>query len=500
MRILMVVILWMLVLVTAVWLRVDSLDKRPLHFDEATGARITADRLGPGSDYTFNPVHNHGPTLSFLGAIAAGLAGEDSWETMTKVPLRAVTVVAGVMLVLVPLCWRRRFGDGPMLLAAALLGTSPLLVYYSRMYIHEILLALFGMLVVMALCNKRALWLAGVMLGLMFATKESFAITVIAWGAAGIAVAWQFRAVLRTRPWREYVEEWWRPVAAMVVCAAVVSILFYTDGLRRPSGIWDAVKTFFVYKTEGGHDKPFGYYLSMMLVPRKEAVWWGETGVAVLALVAFLRTFSKSMPADRVAVVRFLAYSAVAHFAIYSMIAYKTPWLMCLPWAHVCLLAGFSLISMTRWKTWQIALSTICIVVALGLQFRQTRWATGRFEIDQRNAYAYVPTSRDIESVERWLNQLAAGDPARIEPIAVVGSYYWPLPWYLRDFEAIGFWQDASDPTLARCGVVFALPEELDAVSAKLGNTHTGFPRSLRTNVVVTLYLRNDLWKQWIED
>lgn len=500
MRILMVVILWLVVLATAVWLRVDSLVARPIHFDEATGARITADRLEPTSDYAFNPVHNHGPTLSFAGAIASRLAGDDSWKTMSVLPLRAVTVTSGVLLVMVPLYWRRRFGDAPMLLAATLLATSPLLVYYSRMYIHEILLALFGILVVVMLCRKRTLWAAGAMLGLMFATKESFAISVIAWGIAGVGVAWQFRETIRLQVWRELFDEWWRPVVAMLICAAAVSVVFYTDGLSRPSGIWDAVRTFFIYKTEGGHDKPFGYYVSMMLVPRKDAVWWGETTVALLALLAFVRSFSKSMPKDKAAVIRFLAYATVAHFAIYSLIAYKTPWLMCLPWAHVCLLAGFSLVSITSWKSWPTVATTIAIVITLSLQFRQTRWATGRFEIDQRNAYAYVPTSRDIESMERWLNQLAAGDPKRIEPIAVVGSYYWPLPWYLRNFDAVGYWQDASDPSLSQCGVVLALPEEADAVSAKLTNTHTGFPRSLRTNVVVTLYLRNDLWKQWIEE
>jgi len=495
-----VVLSWVLVLATAVWLRVDSLDARPIHFDEATGARITADRLEPTSDYAFNPVHNHGPTLSLVGSLASRMAGQDSWQSMTKLPLRAVTVIAGVLLVMVPLCWRRRFGDVPMLLAAALLSTSPLLVYYSRMYIHEVLLSLFGLLVVVTLCRKRTLWAAGVFLGFMFATKESFAISVIAWGMAGVAVAWQFRETILTRPWREHIAEWWRSVLAMLICAAAISVMFYTDGLTRPSGIWDAVKTFFIYKTEGGHDKPFGYYLSMMLVPRKVAVWWGETTVAVLALLAFIRSFSESMPRDKAAAIQFLTYAAAAHFAIYSVIAYKTPWLMCLPWAHVCLLAGFSLVSTRSWKSWQIVLTTIAIVITLGLQFRQTRWATGRFEIDQRNAYAYVPTSRDIESMERWLNQLTAGNSERIEPIAVVGSYYWPLPWYLRDFKAVGYWQDASDPSLSQCGVVLVMPEQLDAASAKLANTHTGFPRSLRTNVVVTLYLRNDLWKQWIEE
>ena len=89
-----------------------------------------------------------------------------------------LTAIAGTLLVLVPLLWRRRFGDGPMLLAAALLATSPLLVYYSRMFIHESLLVLFGMLALVSLTRAPRYGIPGLFVGLMFATKESFAISM----------------------------------------------------------------------------------------------------------------------------------------------------------------------------------------------------------------------------------------------------------------------------------------------------------------------------------
>ena len=65
--------------------------------------------------------------------------------------------IAGTLLVLRAAAVARRFGDAPMLLAAALLATSPLLVYYSRMFIHESLLVLFGMLALVALTLQTAL-------------------------------------------------------------------------------------------------------------------------------------------------------------------------------------------------------------------------------------------------------------------------------------------------------------------------------------------------------
>ena len=54
--------------------------------------------------------------------------------------------------------------------------------------------------------------------------------------------------------WRDYRI----PVAASLLTAALSPRLFYTDGFRHPQGAIDAVRTFFVYETVDGHDKPFG--------------------------------------------------------------------------------------------------------------------------------------------------------------------------------------------------------------------------------------------------
>ena len=37
-------------------------------------------------------------------------------------------------------------------------------------------------------------------------------------------------------------------------------------------------------------------------------------------------------------------------FLAYSLITGKTPWLACLPWAHVCLLAGFGVAAGAGWR------------------------------------------------------------------------------------------------------------------------------------------------------
>lgn len=497
---LVIIACWISVIAFAAFLRFEQLSSRPFHCDEATGARLTAKRMETGASQ-FDPKHFHGPMLSSLAIPLCRWCGEDRWQSMTKGTLRLVPAVAGMLTVLLPLLWRRRFGDAPMLLAAALLATSPLLVYYSRMFIHESMLGLFGLLAVMTLVSYPKYGIPGIFIGLMFATKESFVISLIAWAGAGVGVAlWNFR-LFQNAPllagWRQYR----LPLLWSALTALGVSAYFYTDGWRQLSGLGDALKTFFIYKTGEGHDKPFHYYLQFLLLPQKSGgIWWYGTPVGLLAVLALFASMGCRFITDLKLrlTIQFLALAAAAHFIGYGLIAYKTPWLMVLPWAHVCLLAGFSVAGFgkLRWQ-WQ-AVTMVLIGLVLFSQIRQTRYANGRLASDERNPFAYVPTRRNIESIEPWLQQLAKTVPGgTLEPIAVIGASYWPLPWYLRSFKTIGYWPEPP-PGLNQMPLVFCVPETEAAVTTNLTKTHTPLPRGLRANVSITLFIRNDLWHAWM--
>ena len=498
---------WLGVAAVAIFLRFDALATRPFHADEATGARITARRMESGGA-NFDPKHYHGPLLADLAMPMCRAHGEDGWREMSKSSLRLIPAIAGTLLVLLPFVGRRRFGDAPMLLAAAFLATSPLLVYYSRMFIHEALLGLFGIALLFSLIKAPRYGLPGLLLGLMFATKETFAISVIAWSAAAalLTLEWLPRGgalqsprlslsslILSLKPWS-------LPILWSLFAFTFSSVLLYTDFFRHPRGIIDAISTYFVYETVDGHDKPFGWYFKLLLLPQKSGgMWWYGTPLVLLALWAFAATFRHSEPADNTRpIVRFLAYSAVGHLLIYSLIGYKTPWLAYLPWAHVCLLAGFSVKKFIKLKlNTKVALAAlvgICVIT----QFKQARIATGRYASDERNPLAYVPTRRDAEALELWLGNLRANSPeGSLEPLAVVGRDYWPLPWYLRSFEKTGYWREVP-PELANYPLVIAMPEAAEGAGFALETTHVSLPRGLRANVPIILHVRKDLWENWI--
>ncbi len=488
---------WISVIAAGIFLRFDQLAARPFHADEATGARITASRMTSG-DYRFDPIHYHGPLLSSLAIPLCQWKGEDTWPELTKHTLRLVPATAGSLLLLIPLLWRRRFGDAPTLLASAFMATSPLLVYYSRMYIHESLLVLFGMLVLVSLIRFPRYGIPGLLIGLMFATKESFAISIIAWTGAGILIAWEKRQKIDRATCLSVWKNYRATILLSLLAAAVSSAFFYTDGFHQPHGAIDAVRTFFVYKTVDGHGKPFAYYLQLLAWPMKSGgLWWFGTPVVLLALIAFANSFRRDSGSP--SVIRFIAYAAAGHIAIYSLIAYKTPWLACLPWAHVCLLAGFGVAGFSHHRLPAKATLTLLVAACLISQFMQTRRATGRFASDERNPFAYVPTRNEIESLEPWLAKLRLVAPAiSNEPVAVIGSDYWPLPWYLRSFKQIGYWPTPPADLESRA-IIFAMPETSDSVTARLGKSHAILPRGLRAGVPMQMFVRNDVWKLWME-
>lgn len=513
---------WILVCGTGLVLRMNELGKRPMHADEATGAKITADRM-TGVGGRFDPSHFHGPLLGDLSAPLCRLRGETDWQSMSSTTLRLLPAIAGMLLCFAP-CWIcRDAGRWPPWLAAGCLATSPMLVFYSRMFIHEMLLTLFGAAALAAARSSRRWWLhvlPGAAIGAMFATKETVAISLISWGVAAATVV--PRHWLQPSGMRSALREHLPLLLTNAAMACTLAAWCYSAGGTHPAGIVDAVKTFFVYQTGGGHEKPASYYLELLVMPHRSlGFWWTEAPVLILAVVGWLRLewnasahhlpFVSESSSRHVArlTARFLGVSACIHVFIYSVISYKTPWLMCLPWAHVCLLAGYATASPVGLASPAKALkvrasaflAALCMILVFAFQSSQAWLASFRFPTNGRNRLAYVPTREDLASLHGWLRELAdlvADRPGDSFNIAVIGSSYWPLPWYLRDFPRVGYWP-APVPQLARFSVVLATPEVAEAASSLLHATHVMVPRGLRDGVSIQVGIRRDDWELWMK-
>ena len=83
---------------------------------------------------------------------------------------------------------------------------------------------------------------------------------------------------------------------------------------------------------------------------------------------------------------------------------------------------------------------TLCITATI-LIAHDTRERVFMHPADERNPYAYAHTSEDMIGLPAEIAAVAQQAGLQSPSIAVIASDPWPLPWYLRHYSQVGFWQ-----------------------------------------------------------
>src|SRR6185436_12482937 len=132
----------LLAIAAALALRVPRLDTRPLHNDEAVNAIKVAELWQQGR-YAYDPDEYHGPTLHYATLPVLWLSGARNSDELKDATLRVAPVVFGVALLLLLPLFSDGLGRHAVAWAALFIAVSPAMVFYSRYFIHEMLLVFF---------------------------------------------------------------------------------------------------------------------------------------------------------------------------------------------------------------------------------------------------------------------------------------------------------------------------------------------------------------------
>ncbi len=503
-----------LVLALAVGLafRLPALGRRPMHGDEANQA-VKAGELRDTGRYAYDPQQHHGPSLYYLTLPSLWLSHARTFAETSEIHYRLVTALFGAALVL--LVWPAAGGLGRAAAASAgvLTAISPAMVYYSRFYIQETLLVFFTF-AAMASCWRYARatsagWAAaaGLSFGLMHATKETWVLSAAAMAAAlGLVRLWSRRLgepapSFRARP---------SHVAAAAGAGVLAAALLYSSFGTNPRGLLDSVLAFGPYLRraggEGIHDHPWHFYLSMLAANRPaKGFFWSEGLILALAAAGTVAALRRGgLHEGSTGLARFLAFYTIALTAVYSAIPYKTPWCM-LGFLHgMILLAGIGAAAVVRWipAAWGRAVAW-AVLAALATQLGwQSYRLNFRFPADQRNPYVYAHTSTDAVNLADLVGRVAASLPRpEFATIQVVSAEnYWPLPWYLRRFERVGWWKEVpADPADLEVDMIVASLRHQEGIDALLGGRYARLGIfGLRPEVFLTFYVRNDLWAAFV--
>jgi uncharacterized protein (TIGR03663 family) len=503
-----------LVIGAALGLRAPGLALRPLHNDEGVNA-MKFRLLYVNNSYKYDANEFHGPTLPYLTLPAAWLDGARDFNDIREPVFRAVTAVFGAGLIVLLLLVAADFGRADTLWAAALTAVSPAMVFYSRDYIHETLLVFFTALSFFcawrhaATGRRRWAVAAGIGLGLMWATKETFVFAVAALAlAAGSAAAWG--------RWRDkgaggLPPHWkWKDLLLALVAALAVAALFFSSFFGNAAGLLDAVRTYGPWLRRAGgatvHTHGWAFYFHRLLYFHAAGgpVWSEGLVVALAAVGCAAGLFGPSRPLHRL-----VAFYTIWLTLIYTLPAYKTPWCLLGFYHGMILLAGAGAALLVRGcKTgWSKAAAIIVLTVGVA-QLGWQAWR-GNFALDPggvpycdspKNPYVYGQTSPDIFRLVSTVEGLARVSPQGYDTVVEVMSAqsYWPLPWYLRRFNHAGYWDQIPRQPLAPIMIVSA--DLRAAFDERPEKTHlmAGYFQ-LRPKVFFELYVSLPLWSDYVK-
>ena len=511
----------------ALALRLPKLDTRPLHNDEAVNA-VKVSELWQQGRYRYDSDEYHGPTLHYATLPFLWLSAACNSDQLDDATLRLAPVAFGVGLILLLLLFVDGLGRQAVLWAAIFTAVSPAMVFYSRYFIHEMLLVFFTALTLGAgwrySQTRQASWavVAGLGIGLMFATKETFVLALAAMAVAlVVAQASRLREYLRpsrlqSAPAGETpagtmtgedacpTTAFWRHAGLALLAALLVWLVLFSSFFTNFAGLADSIRTYLPWlKRAGGqspHIHPWNFYLERLawFHPAKGPVWSEGAILVLAALGAGVAFFDKRSPLPR-----FLAIYTLALTAAYTVISYKTPWCLLGFWHGMILLAGIGaagLVEFARVRKLKFLVIAV-LVVQTALLAGQAWRANFVFASDRRNPYVYAQTVPDLLNLVKKVEGLAQVAPAGYDTVVKViapGSDYWPLPWYLRRFHHIGwFGQPPADPfapiVIAAARLDLRLDEKSEKKWVMVGMSE------LRPGNFLELYVELELWKKYVE-
>lgn len=522
-----------IILMLCVMFRIVALEERPMHGDEANQA-VRAGQLLEQGVYHYDPADHHGPVL-YYASIPFCRATTALFSETTEKNFRLVPVVFSLFtLLLVAGCYRRDgagFFRSPISasFAVLLLALSPAMNYYSRFFIQETMFVTFltGILFsavhylrapssrMKVLCASGV----GVFTGLALATKET---VVLSLAAALIAL-------LATIGFNRLREAWsTRDAWVAAGTAGGVALLFYTSFFTYSQGAYDAVfltvKTYLARATAvPEHQHAWDFYLKLLFGWQygKGVVWrelnlWLLIPLAVGLLAPIVEIVrSKKIEGNvygmcmRARWTLFVAVYTVVLTILYSCIPYKTPWcILSFLFGYLLLVAKgveyifewlapltSTLLSLIVSRLACCALILSCCL-AVNFNFRRSAQACFKYAADIRNPYVYAHTGMDalklVKAIEESAQKkMGQGRYACAIAIVTPASDYWPLPWYLRKFNNVGYWSTVAEvPAAFKPDILIVSADQGDQAERCIGRGAQSNFYGIRPGTLLILFVK----------
>lgn len=418
-----------------------------------------------------------------------------------------------------------KLAAGGVATSVGLVLASLIAVYYPNLFAAGLTVAFFCLSVTLislwSVDGERApfLVLSAICAALLFATKETAFISAIVLVLATI-LAWSYVGFGRRQGWlreqqprakkkrgkqtvqtlgatplmdaRSLFERLggWSHIAFLLATTVAiflfVNILFYSSFFTNAKGVMDSLQAFKIWSHTGNeaHQKPIYTYVKWL--------WDEEAPMLLLGTAGTL--FALWRVRNRFAV--FTAAWAFGMLAAYSLVPYKTPWLVLSVLIPLAVIGGYAIEMVYKLDTRRTSARLFALApLAVALAFSLYQAITLNFihYDDDSYIYVYAHTRREftqlISEVEKYAQLSGKGYETNIN---VPSPDYWPMPWYLRDYKHVGYTGTVGQTTDA---IVIGNVSQVPQLQALLGDRYdrVGETYTLRPGVDLVLYVRRDL-------
>lgn len=404
--------------------------------------------IGNGA-YRYDPVY-HGPFLYYVGDLVFNLAGVHS-ITLLRLPV----VISSILAMFFIFLFREYLGKFGLFLSLLLVAVSPGLVYFSNLGNYENYIASFTVLGVGLLLlgiKKRSPWIlcmsGFVLLGLM-TIKET---ALVSWFCIVVATICTYVVVyIKNRPsqllrnvedyiigvlegsYNKAILKYLFPAILCFTLSGIFFVVLYSSFGTNSTGVHDGLTSWMYWKntgSQGGHVKEFGYYTKLIL----------EYDFVLVFFFAIGTVFTIFTDKDKYKL--FISFWALFIWLVYSFIPYKTPWLILnflLPFAISAGIGWETIFNLLNRKVYKYVTIVIIAVFAINSMVLtiKTKW----IDYDKEsNTLTYVHTYRDFEEEIKAIYSLCLASPKGYNTeISIAAPEYWPLPAYLFNYKAVGY-------------------------------------------------------------
>ncbi len=467
-------IIGILIIFFGILIRLYDLGGRVFHHDESVHASFTLKLLETGQ-YHYNPAY-HGPFLFHSTAVIFHYLG------INDATARLIPVLFGIATIPLLFLLRKELGQKGVLWSAFLLTFSPSMVYFSRFFRNDLIIVFCTLATVVGVTryldnlenSKRYpyLLLVASSLAIAVSSKENAYLIILIFGVyAGAYLLHKFytdwkigkislkEAIrLKSKAISPYLPE----ILISAVLFIFIVMFFYTSVFRFHETIFSIVGKAFSHWMEmhkiqriGG---PFYYYIPILFTYESPIFIFGTIGIFY-----FLKKRGKN-----VMFYLFLSYWAITSLLLYSYLQEKVPWLV----VHIVLpfgiLAGAFIgeglprlgksvqpegtdslgnTGTTKDTAYparknrssiQVILTGI-LVITLIISLTQCISVNFYRSMEDAELMTYTQASPDIRELMHKLEGFNKGPETLRIYVVDPNDLYWPLPWYLRDYEKAAY-------------------------------------------------------------